>query len=169
MSIPKIIPFDAAELLDGEESIEFFLADALASGDAGVFQDALATAARARGMASVAKDAGLGRESLYKALRADASPRFDTVQRVIGAFGLELAVIRVPAKAAATAVSASALTSPRSPAAGQFVATGRNSQEATRTMAGSKKGKLSTSSHSKSARGAIRGKGETTKGGTKKK
>ena len=51
---------------------------------------ALGTIARARGMTQIAKDAGLGRESLYKALKEGASPRFDTIYRVIQALGVIL-------------------------------------------------------------------------------
>ncbi len=88
----KTRSFDAAEFLDTPESIAAFLEDALESGDTSVFQEALQIAARARGMTEVAKAAGVGRESLYKALRADAHPRFDTVQRVLGALGVRLTV-----------------------------------------------------------------------------
>lgn len=88
----KLAPFDAAKYLDTDEAIAVFIGDALESGSAEVFQDAVAIAARARGMTEIAKAAGLGRESLYKALRADASPRFDTMQRVLTALGLRFTV-----------------------------------------------------------------------------
>jgi len=58
--------YDPAEYLTTDEAIAAFLEDAIASGDQGVFQDALGVAARARGMAEVAKAAGLGRKSLSK-------------------------------------------------------------------------------------------------------
>lgn len=92
MKTETLKTFDPAEYLTTDEGIAAFLEDAIASGDQGVFQDALNVAARARGMAEVAKAAGLGRESLYKALRHDANPRFDTVQRVLGALGVRLSV-----------------------------------------------------------------------------
>jgi probable addiction module antidote protein len=86
----KTTKFDAAKYLDTDKAIAAFLADALESGDAEVFQEALNVAARARGIAEIAKAAGLGRESLYKALRPDATPRFDTVQRVMTALGVKI-------------------------------------------------------------------------------
>ena len=92
----KTTSFDPAKYLDTDEAIAAFLTDAFESGSDGVFQDALKTAARARGMAEVARTAGLGRESLYKALQADAQPRFATVRKVMTALGLQLAVL--PAK-----------------------------------------------------------------------
>ena len=89
----KTTPFDAAKYLDTDEAIAAFLTDAFESGDDGVFQDALKTAARARGMSEVARTAGLGRESLYKALQSDAQPRFATVRKVMAALGVQLTVV----------------------------------------------------------------------------
>jgi probable addiction module antidote protein len=94
----KTKPFDAAEYLDDEAAVAAYLADAFESGDDAVFQEALQTAARARGMSEVARNSGLGRESLYKALQADALPRFTTVRKVMSALGVELTfVARKPA------------------------------------------------------------------------
>ncbi|RZZ81418.1 addiction module antidote protein [Pseudoxanthomonas winnipegensis] len=92
MTKTKTVPFDAAEFLDNEESVAVYLTEALASGDIEHFQEAVQTAARARGMSQIAEASGLGRESLYKALRPGAQPRFDTVQRVLGAMGVRLSV-----------------------------------------------------------------------------
>jgi probable addiction module antidote protein len=61
-----------------------------ADGDAAFVAKALGDIARAKGMSQVARDAGLSRESLYKALSGDRSPGFDTILKVIGALGLEL-------------------------------------------------------------------------------
>ncbi len=61
-------------------------------GDAGELARALGVAARARGMAQIAEESGIGREALYKALRADAQPRFDTISRVCKALGVKLVV-----------------------------------------------------------------------------
>ncbi len=92
--MPKTIttPFDPAEFLDNEEAIASYLTEALAAGNAAHFQEAVQTAARARGMSQIAEASGLGRESLYKALRPGAQPRFDTVQRVLGALGVRLSI-----------------------------------------------------------------------------
>jgi probable addiction module antidote protein len=64
----------------------------LETGDSDLLLLALSDIARARGMAQVAKDAGLGRESLYKALTPGAKPRFDTVMKVMTALGLHMQV-----------------------------------------------------------------------------
>lgn len=90
----KTKPFDAAEFLDTDEAVAAYLADAFDSGDDQVFQEALQVAARARGMSDVARSAGLGRESLYKALQPDAQPRFATVRKVMAALGVTLSVAR---------------------------------------------------------------------------
>ena len=86
----QTVPFDAAEYLDDEDTIAAFLTEALSAGDAEHFQDALQTVARAKGMSQIAEAAGLGRESLYKALRPGAAVRFDTVQRVLTALGMQI-------------------------------------------------------------------------------
>ncbi len=91
--------FDPADYIDNDEAAAFLLADAMESGHPGVILDALGAVARARGMTDVATSAGLGRESLYKALRRDGSPKFDTVLKVVSALGLQLTV--KPADAAA--------------------------------------------------------------------
>ena len=101
----KTRPFDSAEFLDTDEAVAAYLADALDSGDSSVFQEALQTAARARGMSQVADAAGLGRESLYKALKPDAHPRFDTVQKVVSALGVTFK-IALPKKPRRPAVQA---------------------------------------------------------------
>jgi probable addiction module antidote protein len=63
----------------------------LETGDPDLLLLALADVARARGMAQVAKDAGLGRESLYKALAPGAKPRYETIMKVMRALGVQLA------------------------------------------------------------------------------
>ena len=89
----KTTPFDAAQYLDTEAAVAAYLADAFESGDDTVFQEALQTAARARGMSEVASTAGLGRESLYKALQPNVQPRFATVRKVMTALGVRLTVV----------------------------------------------------------------------------
>lgn len=86
----KTRPFDIAEHLKDDEDIAAFISLMIEEGDAGELAHALGIAARAKGMAQVAKDSGLGREALYKALRSDAQPRFDTVSRVCAALGVKL-------------------------------------------------------------------------------
>ena len=85
-------PYDVAEHLQTREEMAAYLEASIeeADGDAAFVAKALGDIARARGMAQVASDAGLSRESLYKALSGERNPTFDTVLRVIDALGLKL-------------------------------------------------------------------------------
>lgn len=82
--------FDAADYLEDEETIAEYLTAALEDPNPDLFLVAVKDVARARGMTQLAKDAGLGRESLYKALAPGAKPRYDTVLKVVRALGLRL-------------------------------------------------------------------------------
>jgi probable addiction module antidote protein len=82
--------FDAADYLGDDQAMADYLTAVLDDGDAALLAAALGDIARARGMTNVAKSAGLTREALYKALRADSAPRFDTIQKVCGALGIKL-------------------------------------------------------------------------------
>ena len=92
MTAIKTKPFDPAEYLDDKESIAAYLSDALESEDSAFIADALGVVARARGMSEVAREAGISRESLYRALSTDGNPEFATVLRVVRALGLQLSV-----------------------------------------------------------------------------
>ena len=87
---PKTRPFDLAEHLKSDEDVAAYLTLVIEEGEPGELAHALGIVARARGMAQVAEDAGLTREALYKALREDAQPRFDTINRVCKALGMKL-------------------------------------------------------------------------------
>ena len=93
--IADLKTFDMAEMLDSEQAIAEYLTIVLEENYAAALADALGTVARARGMTAVAQDAGLAREALYKALRAGAHPRFDTIQRVMAALGVRLAAMPI--------------------------------------------------------------------------
>lgn len=86
----KLAKFDAAEYLDNEEVIAAYLNAALEDENPDVFLIAIGDVAKARGMTQLAKDTGLTRESLYKALAPGAKPRYDTVLKLIRALGVEL-------------------------------------------------------------------------------
>lgn len=86
----KLIPFDAARYLTDDAAVAEYMTAVLETEDPDLLLLALGDVARARGMAQVAKDAGLGRESLYKALAPGAKPRFDTVLKVAKALGVRL-------------------------------------------------------------------------------
>ncbi|HRN07210.1 MAG TPA: putative addiction module antidote protein [Ottowia sp.] len=90
-----IAPFDAADYLDDEQTIAEYLTAALEDPNPDVFLTAVRDVARARGMAQLAKDAGLGRESLYKALTPGAKPRYDTVLKLLNALGVRLSATPV--------------------------------------------------------------------------
>jgi probable addiction module antidote protein len=82
--------FDAARYLGSETSVAAYLTDILDANDAALLAAALGDIARARGMTEIARKAGITREALYKALRPDSAPRFDTVSRVCAALGVRL-------------------------------------------------------------------------------
>lgn len=86
----KFTPFDAADYLDNDEAIAAYLTAALEDEDPNIFLVAVKDVARARGMSQLAKDTGLGRESLYKALAPGAKPRYDTLLKVVRALGISL-------------------------------------------------------------------------------
>ena len=88
-SSPKLVAFDAAKYLDDDEAIAEYMTAVLETNDPDLLLLALADVARAKGMAQVAKEAGLGRESLYKALAPGAKPRFETVIKVARALGVK--------------------------------------------------------------------------------
>lgn len=82
--------WDAAEHLETAEDMAAYLEAALEDGDPALVTAVLGDIARARGMAQIAREAGLGRESLYKALSAEGNPEFATVLKVVRALGLKL-------------------------------------------------------------------------------
>ncbi|WP_394753881.1 addiction module antidote protein [Crenothrix sp.] len=86
----KLLPFDMASLLDNDEAISEYLTQVLDDGDSDELLRALGHIAKAKGMAMIAKESGLGRESLYKALASGSKPRFDTILKVIKALGVKL-------------------------------------------------------------------------------
>lgn len=86
----KIAAFDAADYLDSEEVIAEYLNAALEDENPDVFLVAVSDVAKARGIAQLAKETGLGRESLYKALTPGAKPRYDTVLKLMRALGVQL-------------------------------------------------------------------------------
>lgn len=101
--MPKTVtaPWDPAEHLKTEEDMAAYLEAALEQGDSALVAAALGDIARAKGMTQVAREAGLGRESLYKALSATGNPEFETILRVISAVGLRLHAAPAAAKSVA--------------------------------------------------------------------
>ena len=89
----ETFPYDSAEYLDTADAVAAYLEAAFETEDAGFIARAFGTVARARGMTQIAKDAGLSRESLYRALGENGNPEFGTVLKVAKALGLRLAVV----------------------------------------------------------------------------
>ena len=90
IKISDLPDFDMAEHLPDDQSVAEYLTLVLEEGDPSELPHALGVIARARGMTEIAKASGLTREALYRALRSDAQPRFDTVSRVCAALGIKL-------------------------------------------------------------------------------
>jgi probable addiction module antidote protein len=90
MAKTKTRPWDAAEHLRTGDDMAAYLEAALEDGDPALVVAALGDIARAKGMSQVARETGLGRESLYKALSPDGNPEFSTVLKVLRALGLRL-------------------------------------------------------------------------------
>lgn len=82
--------WDAARHLETEEDITAYLEAALEDDDPALFSAALGDVARAKGMSQIARETGLGRESLYKALSPEGNPEFATVLKVLRSLGLKL-------------------------------------------------------------------------------
>ena len=88
----EITKWDAAEYLDNDETIAAYLSEVMEMGDPNHIVHALNTVARARGMTQIAKDAGVGRQALYKSLGENGNPTLTTLLGVIKSLGLNLSV-----------------------------------------------------------------------------
>jgi probable addiction module antidote protein len=90
----KTTRWDVADILKTKEAIAAYLDAVLEDGDPELLKDALGAIARSKGMTDIAKEAGLGRSSLYRALSPGGNPEFATVASVLKALGLRLSVAR---------------------------------------------------------------------------
>jgi probable addiction module antidote protein len=101
--MPKTVtkPWDPADHLSTEEDMAAYLEAALEEGDPALVAAALGDIAKAKGMSQIARDAGLGRESLYKALSPSGNPEFATIMKVVSALGLQLHASPASAKSGA--------------------------------------------------------------------
>ncbi|AWN54612.1 addiction module antidote protein [Methylobacterium sp. 17Sr1-1] len=93
-------PHDTAEHLKTDEGVALYIEAALEDGDPALIRDAIGIVARARGRSHIAREAGLSRESLYKALSQAGNPSFETVRAVLQALGLQFSVKRADKPAA---------------------------------------------------------------------
>jgi probable addiction module antidote protein len=86
----KKTTWDSAELLDSPETIAAYIEAAFEDGDPALIAHALGVVARARGMTQIARDAGMTRDAVYKALSRDGNPTLSTLSKVMNAMGLQL-------------------------------------------------------------------------------
>ena len=86
----KTQPFEAARFLEDDEAVAVFITSILEENNPALLAAALGEVAKARDMAQVAEKSGMAREALYKALRSDSQPRFETIARVCAALGVKL-------------------------------------------------------------------------------
>ena len=86
----KTKPYDSADYLDTPEAVAEYLTAAFETADAAFITKAVGTAARARGMTEVARQAGLSRENLYRSLNGETKAEFDTILRVLDTLGIQL-------------------------------------------------------------------------------
>jgi probable addiction module antidote protein len=92
--------FDPAEYLDDKDALAAYLTEAFKTGDPAFISDSLGVVARAVGMSSIARNTGLSRESLYRALSPEGNPEFGTVLKVMEALGMEIKAVPAHEKAA---------------------------------------------------------------------
>lgn len=90
MKISELKTFDAAEALNDAEDILNYLNVVLEENDPGALANALGTIARSKGMSKISEQSGITREALYKALRPESSPRFETITKVCRSLGFKL-------------------------------------------------------------------------------
>ena len=90
IKVAELPEFEVSPYLDSEDAIAAYLTNIIEANDPALLASALGDIARAHGMTEIAKASGLTREALYKALRPDAQPRFDTISRVCAALGVRL-------------------------------------------------------------------------------
>ncbi|AHG64693.1 addiction module antidote protein [Advenella mimigardefordensis] len=88
--IEKFSKYDPANVLETDEDIAFFMADALETGDSGYIANALGIVARAKGMAQIAEETGLSREQLYRSFSERGNPTLKTTMAVLNALGVQL-------------------------------------------------------------------------------
>ncbi len=92
MSKLEITNFDVAQYLDDKDVIAEYLSQILADGNIDELLIALGNIAKAKGMTQIARDTGLGRESLYKTFNPKSKPKFDTIMKVMDSFGVKIQI-----------------------------------------------------------------------------
>lgn len=93
VAVAGLPEFDLSHFQDTDAAVAAYINDILQANDSALLASALGDVTRARGMSEIARASGLTREALYKALRPQAQPRFETVQRVCAAPGVRLVAV----------------------------------------------------------------------------
>jgi len=102
MKVSELMEFDASKYLKDETDFRLYLAQAFEGGDPVEIQAALGDVAKARGMTALARESGIAREALYRALSGKGNAEFATIMKVIGAMGLHLTLAKPEATLKAT-------------------------------------------------------------------
>jgi probable addiction module antidote protein len=102
----KLTRFDAADYLNDEEDMAGYLAECAEGGDPALIAQALGAIARARSLSQLARDTGMTRAGLSRALAPDGNPSFQTIAKVAGALGLKISITPAMASSARKAPSA---------------------------------------------------------------
>ncbi|WP_310441148.1 addiction module antidote protein [Sulfurimonas sp.] len=92
MSKAEVTNFDITQYLDNNEVIAEYLSQILADGDMDELLEAIGNIAKAKGMSQIAKETGLGRESLYKTFHKGTKPKFDTIMKIMNSLGVKIQV-----------------------------------------------------------------------------
>jgi probable addiction module antidote protein len=92
IKVSELVKFDIARYLKSKRAMTEYLNQVIADGDVAELAAALGHIARAKGMAEISKSTGITREALYKALKPNTKPRFDTVSKVINALGMKITI-----------------------------------------------------------------------------
>lgn len=93
--VSELPTFDMADVLESKEDILIYLNQVIEENDPSELAHALGVIVRSKGMSEIAQHTGITREALYKALKPNTSPRFDTINRVLNALGLKLQVLSI--------------------------------------------------------------------------
>ena len=92
MSKAEVTNFDITQYLDNNKVIAEYLSQILADGDMDELLEAIGNIAKAKGMSQIAKETGLGRESLYKTFHKGTKPKFDTIMKIMNSIGVKIQV-----------------------------------------------------------------------------
>ena len=93
LKMSNVTTFDISQYLDSNEMIAEYISQVLEGGDMDELLEAIGNIAKAKGMSQIAKDTGLGRESLYKTFQEGSKPRFETIMKVLSSLDIKLQAV----------------------------------------------------------------------------